>query len=449
MGEEYLMKILFISDYYPPHINGGAEISTSLLARWFFERGHSVAVACSQFADTPWVDNGITVYPVIFKPSVRPKNIVSAMMSGLTLVVLQIRSAVRVLRLMRELQPDIVNIVPSSYRFVPVIIGIRMFSKCPVVVDCRDYSLVCPAHLSPSFLDAKKDFDETTQTHHGYRCIGYTSVNDPTFLSIRPFALYESIMFNVYKSALRFLVNHFSRIQLVAVSKFVQGQLILNGFKEEKTTTIYNISQSIEPMRQGVESSIPTFAFAGRVERDKGVWDLIAAIETLQRESPKPFAVQIAGTGGEFDNLDAYIKEHDLTCVTLLGYVTLSEVLGLYAKSLAIIAPSRWPEPFGRFILESISVGKPIIATRSGGISENIEQGVTGFLVDVGNVEQLAGAMKYLIEYPEQSHTMREAIIERQKYYKADFIGSQRFILYQDLLQVSLQRSEKNVKVIA
>src|SRR5581483_403753 len=157
--------------------------------------------------------------------------------------------------------------------------------------------LICPAHLSPAYLGKKKDFDEETQTHHGYRCVGYTSVNDVSFLSIRPFAVYESCMFNLYKSSLRFLVNHFEGIKLVGVSKYVQRQLILNGFKAEKTMAVYNISQLLTKKKADVAFEIPTFAFGGRVETDKGVWDLIAAAELLRRQTKKPFAVKIAGTG--------------------------------------------------------------------------------------------------------------------------------------------------------
>ena len=41
----------------------------------------------------------------------------------------------------------------------------------------------------------------------------------------------------------------------------------------------------------------------------------------------------------------------------------------LYLKSKIIIAPSVWPEPFGRFVLDSIATGTPVVSTATGGIS--------------------------------------------------------------------------------
>lgn len=224
-------------------------------------------------------------------------------------------------------------------------------------------------------------------------------------------------------------------MKLVAVSKYVERQLILNGFEAEKTTNIYNISRFIEKRTSDAKFKTPTFAYGGRIESDKGIWDLVGAVEILKRESKNPFSIHIAGTGGEFENLKKYVMEHGLDHITLLGHITPDEVLSLYERSVAIIGPSRIPEPFGRFILDGISVGKPVIATRTGGMPEGIEEKVTGLLVDAGSAEQLAAAMKYFIEDPKRSDAMKDAIIGQRKYYAADVIGEQRLTLYESLLE--------------
>lgn len=429
------MRILFVSDDYPPYAKGGSALSTSLLANWLLENGHTVSVACSKFAEKPWTENGVSVCPIIIKPSVTPKNFLSAICYAFAIIIFEFISVMRVVTFIRKFKPDIVNVVPPTYRFIPIVLAIRMFLNYPVVVDCRDYSLICPAHLNAAYFDGTKDFDEAAQTHHGYRCIGYTSANNFSLLSIRPFALYEACVFNLYKSSLRFLVNHWGGITLVGVSKYVQQQLILNGFEAEKTTSIYNIARSPERALFHAEPKTPTFAYGGRIEKDKGIWDVIAAVEILKKLEKQPFTVKIAGIGAESDNLQSYIKEHDLAGVTLLGKIKPEAVLALYEESLAIIAPSRIPEPFGRFVLDAISVGKPIITTRTGGTPEGVREGKTGFLVDVGNAEQLAAAMRCFIEHPDQSRAMREAIIEQQKYYKPDLIGQKRLELYGNLIK--------------
>ncbi len=54
----------------------------------------------------------------------------------------------------------------------------------------------------------------------------------------------------------------------------------------------------------------------------------------------------------------------------------------LYAGALATIMLGAWPEPFGLVAIESLATGTPVIARRAGGLTETIEHGVDGFLVD-------------------------------------------------------------------
>jgi glycosyltransferase involved in cell wall biosynthesis len=62
-----------------------------------------------------------------------------------------------------------------------------------------------------------------------------------------------------------------------------------------------------------------------------------------------------------------------------------------------VVHCSTSPEPFGRVIVEALLVGRPVIATRSGGPAEIIEEGVTGVLVRPGEPAELAGAIKQLL----------------------------------------------------
>ena len=58
--------------------------------------------------------------------------------------------------------------------------------------------------------------------------------------------------------------------------------------------------------------------------------------------------------------------------------------------STIIIVPSIYGEPFGLVGVEAFSVGRPVIASRVGGIPEWLDDGKTGFLVDPGNPEQIS-----------------------------------------------------------
>src|SRR5579872_853679 len=96
------MKILFVSDYYPPYIKGGAEVSTSLLANWLFKKNHEVIVACTKLASEEWTENGIKAYPIINNFTLKGKNFPAAISYGLGIVFLPIISAISVLGLARR-----------------------------------------------------------------------------------------------------------------------------------------------------------------------------------------------------------------------------------------------------------------------------------------------------------------------------------------------------------
>jgi glycosyltransferase involved in cell wall biosynthesis len=430
------MKILFISENYPPHIEGGAEISTSLIASWL-AKTNTVSVASFKFEDKAWIENGVTVYPVISKTSVGAKNILSAIKYAIGIVTAPLLSTIRILRLIKELDPDVINIVITPYYFIPIIIGMKLFFHRPIFVDCRDYSLICPSQ----FLD--DELEDPKMSGHGYRCLSHSYQVKNKFLHLLavPFAIYESFIFNLYKSLLRYTINNFNGVTLVSLSNYVQQQLILNGFHKDKIKVIPNISKQMETISIAQKSTIPTFAYGGRIEKEKGIWDLVAAVEILQKDIKGEFLVKVAGIGSAYNSLKNYLEKNRSLPIVLLGKLKPNEVLELYLESLAIIAPSRWPEPFGRFIQESISTGTPVIGTKAGGITEGVQDGVTGLLVDVGNPKQIATAMRSFIENPDQSHTMGLAMKKQMTNYDANYIGKKRLDLYRKeplrILQVS------------
>ncbi len=82
-------------------------------------------------------------------------------------------------------------------------------------------------------------------------------------------------------------------------------------------------------------------------------------------------------------------------------------------------------ESFSMTCLEAMFYGRPVIATRSGGPSEIIDQNVTGILVDVKDVTAMADAMDYLISHPDERETMAKRAYEsvRQKFSYDNTIG--------------------------
>jgi glycosyltransferase involved in cell wall biosynthesis len=120
--------------------------------------------------------------------------------------------------------------------------------------------------------------------------------------------------------------------------------------------------------------------FVGRITPEKGIAD---CIELARRTKlPLKMAAKV---------YDEHEKEHfaevvqpaiDEGIVEFLGELGQLERDPLYAGALATVMLGAWPEPFGLVAIESLATGTPVIARRAGALTETIEHGVDGFLVD-------------------------------------------------------------------
>lgn len=82
--------------------------------------------------------------------------------------------------------------------------------------------------------------------------------------------------------------------------------------------------------------------------------------------------------------------------VTPHPWLTQTELPEFYREIDVAIVPSIWPEPFGIVALEAMASGKPLIATRVGGLQCIVVEGETGLLVDPGDVSGMASAIRQL-----------------------------------------------------
>jgi glycosyltransferase involved in cell wall biosynthesis len=98
-------------------------------------------------------------------------------------------------------------------------------------------------------------------------------------------------------------------------------------------------------------------------------------------------------------------------------------VLEAWRRCAIGVVPSVWAEPFGIVVIEAMAAGRPVIASRSGGIAEIIEDGVSGVLVEPADAEALAAALRRLIDDPAERRRLGAAAQQRaQRYSSANVI---------------------------
>jgi len=111
-----------------------------------------------------------------------------------------------------------------------------------------------------------------------------------------------------------------------------------------------------------------------------------------------PIPEEFFGTSPAYEQtLRAFIDEHGLrTVVTFLGALDREALLREYAECAAVVLPSR-QENAPMAIIEAMAVGKPVVATRVGGIPDLVLDGETGFLVEAGDASGMAHALARLL----------------------------------------------------
>jgi colanic acid/amylovoran biosynthesis glycosyltransferase len=205
------------------------------------------------------------------------------------------------------------------------------------------------------------------------------------------------------------LKNLFDAVPLVlARSKSLAERLLTLGCPPEKL----RINRTGVPLHEFpfIRRDAPTdgrwrFMQACRLIPKKGVATSLCAFAIFQKEFPNAELV-IAGKGPLQPHLEELAEELGIVQkVHFRGFLSQPELLELYTTSHFFLHPSETPpdqnqEGIPNSILEAMSTGLAVLATRHGGIPEAVEEGRCGLLVEERDFEALATAMKNLVRSP-------------------------------------------------
>lgn len=151
---------------------------------------------------------------------------------------------------------------------------------------------------------------------------------------------------------------------LVPVSEFVREMYVAGGFPAERLFAKPNVSLAEARNRPKRRQAI----FAGRLTREKGVDNLIAA---WRHAPPADARLLIVGTGPHEGELRAIARGD--TSINFAGHCNHDALMDMVAESRISIIPSVWDDPFPRTGVEAFSVGTPVIAAAKGGLVEIVE----------------------------------------------------------------------------
>lgn len=152
------------------------------------------------------------------------------------------------------------------------------------------------------------------------------------------------------------------------------------------------------------------FLFQGRISKHKGLYILAEAYSKLREKYPE-ITLTVAGDGNFREYEEVYKKLYD--CTIINRWLDDEEVTGLFNnKSVITVLPYLSATQSG-VINVAMPKGSPIIATKCGGIEEQITDNVTGYLIEPNNVDALYEKMEYVVNHKEEWEFIRKNAYER------------------------------------
>lgn len=261
--------------------------------------------------------------------------------------------------------------------------------RIPIVQTLHEYKLACPVYTLTS---AGRPCEACFGGRYWRALPRLCNRNSLARTSLSVVESYVSKALGAMDS-----VDHF-----VGISDFVTGKMIASGIPAERITTVHNFvdTRQYEPATRTGDYVV----FFGRLETVKGVYSLLEAFSEMPH-----VRLLVAGTGAEAANIAAWVAARKLDNIELLGFVGGTELHDLLRGALCTVVPSEWQEPFGLTVLESMALGKAVIATDMGGIPEVVSAGEDGLLVPPWDPAALRAAVLELVGNPRRAADMGRA----------------------------------------
>ena len=206
----------------------------------------------------------------------------------------------------------------------------------------------------------------------------------------------------------------------------------LNNIEKRPPLVIYNGMNDLMTSNNKVSQRKNSILFLGELGHRKGTYDLIKAFKKVL-ENHLDAKLILAGDG-EVDECKKLVKSLQIdNSVEFLGWVGLERKKELLNSSKIFVLPSH-QEAFPLTILEAMSTGIPIISTFVGGIPEEIENNISGLLINAGDIEALSKNISRLLDDNRLCDTIGQNGRERYlKYFRLNKITEDIEDIYQNL----------------
>lgn len=387
-------RILLISNFFPPHVKGGAEIACAHLAAWLAAQGHAVAVftlappgAGDSTEDTA---QGFRIYRRVIANVYHTHEHERAPGWKKPLWHLldhrQPNSPGVLREVLADFRPDLVNTHAMQG------MGCNIWEQLgaadlPVVVTLHDPGLVC---IRSSMFKNGRTCERLCAP-----CVVSKRIKAAYLRRIRrlSFASPSRALLELLRPHLPAHARH---------AEYVPNPLMFRPVALHSRTT--------GPVE---------LLYVGQISEHKGVAFIIEVIEALGR--PRDFRLTLLGRGPLLEPLRARFAGRDW--VRFEGFVPPEKVADYMAASDALLVPSLWVENAPLVAMEAIALGLPMLTSDQGGLPELVRDEETGRVLRMGDREQWRSALMALADDRAQRNGWKVAAQARRTEFDADVLG--------------------------
>lgn len=360
------MRILFVHTFYYPEIVGGAEYSVKKLAEGLISSGHEVYVLCSGEQTICEEINGVTIYRIktFIRRGENKKNF-TAKVKHFSSEMYNPFDRETICRVLDEINPDVIH-TNCLYQFSTSVWKYANQKHIRIVHTIRDYFLSCyRTSMGCEGCDIPKLICKTYKSINRKNSRFVDVVTAPSDVTLQ-----KSLNDGLFPQSRSFCISNAIDFDLSDVQK-----------------------KSAEHKERIENKNVYRFMYLGVLSERKGIRWLMDVFSKLNRLDVELY---IAGKGDLIQLVERTTNER--SNIHFLGFLSSEEVEKEIGKSDVLVVPSLWEEPFGRVVLDAYKQGVPVIACRSGGLADIVENERTGILVEPNNSQELSEAMLRLID---------------------------------------------------
>lgn len=402
------MKILLINKFFFSF--GGTETAFFQTGKLLQERGHEVI-----FFSMAHPKNDESRYSRYFVSRVDFEEMRGwrEKISGVKRIFFGTESRLKLDELLRVEKPDIAHLHNIYHHLAPTIIATLKKHGIPVVMTLHDYKVVCPAYK----LFVNGAVCEKCRGRRFFWCVLNKCVKGSRL---------KSLLCAIEVSCHR---RYYEMIDaLVSPSRFLMAKITEMEFPTKRCRYLPNaVSLQGGPPRAVADP--PQILCFGRLVEEKGINLLIEAMKGIQANC------LIIGDGPRKEELNKLAARTPDARIQFMDHQPFFELEPIVRRAAMVIVPSIWYENSPFSIIESFSMGVPVIAARIGGIPELVIDGETGLLFTAGSSADLRAKIVLLLKDPELgSELARKARLHFERHFHPDLHYEKLLDLYRELI---------------